>query len=197
MHLFRKKYTDEELVKGCLSNDRKWQERLYRRYFPAMIAMCMRYATDQDEALSIVNNGFLRVFQKIHLYSGHGSLEGWIRKLVWHSLADHYKEQARYLRFLVFEERDRAVRSAADDDLLLQDLMNLIERLPPASKTVFRLFAVEGYSHAEIATELGISEGTSKWHLNAARTRLKAWLEAIDNHANQQTIQSVRGVEGG
>lgn len=173
-------------MKGCLANDRKWQERLYRRYFPAMMAMCLRHTGDREEALSIVNNGFLRVFQKIHLFSGTGSLEGWIRKLVWHNLADHYKERTRYLRFLVFEEHDRSTRPAADDELLLQDLMDLVEQLPPASKAVFRLFAIEGCSHAEIADRLGISEGTSKWHLNAARTRLKSWLAAIDAQVDQR-----------
>lgn len=156
-----------------MANDRYWQEQLYRRFFPAMMKMCMRRTDDEDEAMTIVNNGFLRVFKKIHLYSFKGSLEGWIRRLVWHSLADFYRERQKYVHFLVFEERDEPVNSSPASQLFAEDILRMVDSLPPASAEVFRLYAIEGYSHAEVAERMGISEGTSKWHLSMARQKLR------------------------
>ena len=171
--IFKRKYTNEELVAGCLANDRIWQERMYRRFFPTMMDMCMRRTNDRDEAMSIVNNGFLRVFKKIHLYTFKGSLEGWIRRLVWHSLADHFRGQSKSVHYLVFEERDETEHRTPINQLYFEDLVKLIDYLPDATQTVFRLYAIEGFSHREIGEQLGISDGTSKWHLSAARKKLK------------------------
>ncbi len=173
----RKQYTEEELVKGCVANDRHWQEQLYRRYFPTMMEMCLRRTDDEDEAMTIVNNGFMRVFKKIHLYSFKGSLEGWIRRLVWHSLADYFRDRQKYVHFLVFEERDEPVHSSPASQLYAEDILKMIDTLPPASAEVFRLYAIEGYSHAEVAEQMGISEGTSKWHLSTARKALKSMIQ--------------------
>lgn len=177
--MLNRKFTDQELAKGCVANDRQWQERLYRRYFQSMMAMCMRRTDDREEAMTIVNNGFLRVFKKIHLYSGKGSLEGWIRRLVWHSLADHFRSQSRSVHFLVFEERDEPVNSSPASGLYFEDLLKMVKMLPNATQEVFRLYAIEGYSHKEIGEQLGISDGTSKWHLATARQKLK---KLIDQH---------------
>ncbi|MCB0521855.1 MAG: sigma-70 family RNA polymerase sigma factor [Lewinellaceae bacterium] len=159
------------------------QEHLYRRFFPAMMEMCLRRTDDREEAMSIVNNGFLRVFKKIHLYSFKGSLEGWIRRLVWHSLADHFREQQRYLHFLVFEERDAPTQGSPAQQLYAEDILRMVDELPAASAQVFRLYAIEGYSHAEVAELMGISEGTSKWHLSTARQKLR---QLIHQHEMKQ-----------
>ena len=143
-----------------------------------MMGMCLRYADGQEEAMTIVNNGFLRVFKKIHLYSFKGPLEGWVRRLVWHSLADYYRERSKYLRFLVFEERDAPLNSSPAQDLYAEDILKMVGRLPPATQEVFRLYAIEGYTHAEIGQKMGISDGTSKWHLSNARQKLKRMLES-------------------
>lgn len=173
----RKKITEEELVKGCVANDRNCQEQLYRLYFPAMMAMCLRRTDDREEAMTIVNNGFLRVFKKIHLYSFKGSLEGWIRRLVWHSLADYFRERQAYVHFLVFEERDAPTSGSPAQQLYAEDILKMMDDLPPASAEVFRLYAIEGYSHAEIGAQLGISDGTSKWHLATARQKLRQMID--------------------
>ena len=168
-----RQHTDEALVEGCIANDRYWQEQFYRRFFPTMMEMCLRRTDDRDEAMSIVNNGFLRVFKKIHLYSFKGSLEGWVRRLVWHSLADYFRDQQKYIHFLVFEERDQSVQASPVSQLYADDILRMVDSLPPASAEVFRLYAIEGFSHAEIGEQLGISDGTSKWHLANARQKLK------------------------
>jgi RNA polymerase sigma factor (sigma-70 family) len=168
-----KELSEQELVEGCVNNDRFCQELLYKKYFTTMMYMCFRYTSDRDEAMMIVNNGFLRVFKKIHTYSFKGSLEGWIRRLVFHCLSDHFKKNSKYLQFMVFEERDTATQNKALPNLYLEDILSLVDRLPPATKDVFVLYAIEGYTHVEIGKQLDISEGTSKWHLSSARKKLK------------------------
>ncbi len=172
----KKKYTEQELVEGCADNDRRAQEALYRLFFPEMLHMCRRYTRDEDTAIEIVNNGFLRVFKKIHTFAFKGSLEGWIRRLVYHSMADYYRNNSRYLHFLVFEERDEAVPERGHESFYEEDILRAVYTLPPVSQEVFRLYAIEGYSHAEIAEHLSISEGTSKWHLSTARQKLRELL---------------------
>ena len=175
------KYSDEELLKGCADNSRVHQEMLYRKYFRSMIRMCMRYTQDRDSALEIVNNGFLRVFKKIDKYSGKGSLEGWIRKLVFHALSDYFRSQSRTIHFLELEDRDSAKDATALDHLYFEDLLELVDELPAATKRVFYLYAIEGYSHREISEIAVISTGTSKWHLATARKILQELIAKRNN----------------
>lgn len=182
----KRNYTEQELVDGCASNDRRTQEALYRRFFPEMLRMCRRYTRDENTAIEIVNNGFLRVFKKIHTFGFKGSLEGWIRRLVYHSMADYYRDNARYLHFLVFEERDEVVPERGHEVFYEEDILRAVHTLPPVSQEVFRLYAIEGYSHAEIAENLNISEGTSKWHLSTARQKLRDLLSPVITPQNQR-----------
>ena len=175
------KLTEKDLVDGCVRNDRFSQEKLYRRFFPAMLRMCMRYTQDRDIALEIINTGFLRVFQKLHTFRFNGSLEGWIRRLVFHSLSDYYKKNHKNLHFLSVEDRDAPISSEALSQLYLEDLLKLVDRLPDATQRVFVLYAIEGFTHEEIGDQLGISSGTSKWHLASARSKLKQWINQQHN----------------
>lgn len=169
-------HSEQDIVAGCVSNNRYFQEVLYRRYFNTMLGMCMRYTNDRDRALEIINNGFLKVFKKIDTFSFKGSLEGWIRRIVYHSLSDYFKGEAQYLKLMVFEEKESNQYAYSTDKLYTEDILNMVRKLPPASQEVFRLYAIEGYSHAEIGEILGISVGTSKWHLSNAREKLKEML---------------------
>lgn len=180
-------YTDEQLIEGCRQNNRQWQERLYRQYFPTMMRMAMRYSQDKDAAMMIVNNGFLRVFKKIDKFNFKGSFEGWIRRIVYHSVSDYYKKNTKYLQFLVFEERDEQTKSGALENLYAEDIMDAVCELPPATQEVFRLYAIEGYSHAEVGEMLNISSGTSKWHLSSARKQLKELLKKRQNYGAKST----------
>ncbi len=173
--------SEKEMVAGCIRNDRYYQEMLYRHFFPAMLRMCMRYTQDRDIAMEIINTGFLKVFRKLHTFSFAGSLEGWIRKLVFHSLSDHYKKYNRNVHLLSIEDRDAPISNAALGQLYLEDLMKLVEQLPDATKRVFVLYAIEGYTHEEIGAQLDISSGTSKWHLATARKKLKKWINEQAN----------------
>ena len=176
------KYSEKELVDACINNDRRAQEVLYRKYFRTMIGMCLRYTDDRDVAMEIVNNGFLRVFKKLDTFSFKGSLEGWIRKLVYHSLSEYFKKNSKYLQFLVFEERDARIEEEALSNVYVEDILKMVDLLPPATQEVFRLYAIEGYSHVEIAERVNISVGTSKWHLANARKKLQILIKKSNNH---------------
>jgi len=153
-----------------------------------MMAMCMKYTKDEDKALLILNDGFLKVFQKLGSFRHEGSLEGWIRRLVYHTLADFYKKENSYIRFIQFDMPDHLeVSTAPSDDLEFQDLIGLLDRIPGRSAEVFRLFAIEGYSHDEIGTMMSISIGTSKWHLSNAREKLRSIL-VNENHARTNSL---------
>ena len=143
----------------------------------------MRYTNDRDIAMEIVNNGFLRVFKKLHTFGFNGSLEGWIRRLVFHSLSDYFKKNSKSLYFLNVEDRDAPTHESALDNLYLEDLLKLVELLPDATRNVFRLYAIEGFTHVEIAKKINISVGTSKWHLATARKKLKQLIR-IHHNAN-------------
>jgi len=174
--------TEKELVAGCIRNDRRSQEAFYRKYFPVMLRMVGRYTQDQDEAISILNDGFLRVFKKLDTFSFNGSLEGWVRRLVFNALSDYYRKANRSMRFLVFEDRDKKTDDSVLNDLYFEDLLGYVGQLPDATQRVFHLYAIEGFKHKEIAAMLKISEGTSKWHLSSARKQLQS---ILNKHNNQ------------
>lgn len=163
----------DTIIKGCKNNDRKCQETLYKEFFSTMMSMAMRYVNDKFKAAEIVNDGFLKVFKKIDQYEYRGSFEGWIRRIVFHSISDSIRKDANYLKFMVFEEHDKKHNNKVLDHLYEEDLIKLIDKLPPASGDIFLLFAVQGYSHKEISELKNISVGTSKWHLSEARKKLQ------------------------
>lgn len=169
--------SEKEIIEGCCRNERMAQELLYRRYFPTMMSMCLHHTNgDKDRAMEICNNGFLKVFQNITSFEFRGSFEGWIRRIVYHSALDYFKSNAKYVHYLVFEERDEAITANGLQNCYVEDIMSLVNMLPPTTQQVFKLYAIEGYSHKEIGEVLNISDGTSKWHLSTARERLKKWL---------------------
>lgn len=177
--LFRKKkYTDQDLVVGCSKNDRQYQEILYRKYFPKAMGLIMYHVGDKEKALEIVNQGFLKVFQKIHTIQDAQALEAWIKTIMMRTRSDYFRKDAKYLKAVILEEpKQERSENRTLNDLYFKDIIRLLDKLPPASAEVFRLYAVEGYKHQEIAQQLGISAGTSKWHLSAARQKLKELIQ--------------------
>lgn len=171
------KETYKKIIAGCKANDRKSQEELYRIFFDKMLAMCRRYTQDEDQQISIINDGFLKVFKKIDTFKGEGSFEGWVRRLVFTSLSDFFRKENRYLKFMIFDTPDTVLKSDSEEELYYQDIISLVERLPNKTKEVFQMYAIEGYTHKDIGKELEISEGTSKWHLSEARKKLQILLK--------------------
>lgn len=174
---------EAELVAGCLANDRRCQEQFYRRFAPVAMRTCRRFTQNREEQLEIVNSGMLRVFQKLDQFQFRGSLEGWVRRIIFHALSDYFRKANRRMAFLELSDLDSAGRQEALPNLYLEDVHRMIDLLPDATRDVFLLYAVEGYTHREIGEQLSISEGTSKWHLSNARKKLKK-IMASQNQIN-------------
>lgn len=171
---------EQSLVTACLRQDRRAQELLYKRFYGQMMALCLRYARDRDEAASMLNQGFYKVFEHLKRYDpAKGKLEGWIYRIVMNSAIDYYRSVIRQSRSEVFDEvmpdRMDSAESALDR-LSAEEILALVQQLSPAYRTVFNLYAIEGMTHPEIAERLGISEGTSKSNLAKARRNLQAML---------------------
>ncbi len=124
--------------------------------------------------MMVVNNGFLKVFRKLDRYSFTGSFEGWIHRIVYRSIANYYRSESTQIRSnTLFVEFDQKADEHLLDELYFEDLLGLAKQLPPATYKVFLLYLVEGFKHKEIAAQLGISVGTSKWHLAEAKKAMQ------------------------
>jgi RNA polymerase sigma factor (sigma-70 family) len=177
----KKTVPEKDLVNGCLKKDRKYQKMLFEKYFSDMMAVCVRYARDDDDAQDILQNAFIKVFAKFELFSGEGSLRGWIQSIVVRTAIDHYRRQQREYRDVMAEPEDweAPVPAEIEADLSAEEIMKTIQLLPNMQRAVFNMFAIEGYSHKEIAGQLEITEGTSKWYLCEARKSLKLMLAPV------------------
>ncbi len=175
----------EQLIQGCIRNERAAQEKLYRLFYPKMMALVRRYIDHDEQAEEVLNNGYLRAFQKIKQYNFQGSFEGWIRKIVFHAVADYVKQNAKYSNQILLVEKDELVHKDHADKMYYDQLVRLVQALPDATRTVFNMYVMEGFTHKEIGNIVGISEGTSKWHLSEGRRILKEKIEKLELHLKQ------------
>jgi RNA polymerase sigma-70 factor (ECF subfamily) len=172
----------EELIQGCMRNNRAAQEKLYHMFYPKMMGVVKRYIDHQEQAEEVLNNGYLRAFQKIEQYTFQGSFEGWLRKIVFHAVSDYVKQNVRYNEKIVLVEKDQLVHKDHADKLYYNQLLEMVQKLPDATRSVFNMYVLEGFSHTEISKLLSISEGTSKWHLSEGRRILKEKIEKLQLH---------------
>jgi RNA polymerase sigma-70 factor (ECF subfamily) len=138
----------------------------------------MRYTNNREDATDILNQAFLKIFNNLHQYQETGPFGAWMAKIVFHTAIDHARHTSTYRKVINFSiEADQSVESDINSRLDVEDLYRLIQKITPASRTVFSLYVVDGYKHNEIADMLGISVGTSKWHLSNARTEMQKQVE--------------------
>ena len=172
----------EELIRGCSRNERGAQEAMYKQFYGRMMGVVRRYIDYPEQAEEVLNNGFLRAFQKIEQYTYKGSFEGWLRKIVFHAVADYVKQHAKYNTQIILVEKDQLIKKDLADNLYYDQLLALIQTLPSSTRNVFNMYVLDGYPHKEIADILGISEGTSKWHLSEGRRILREKIEKLNLH---------------
>lgn len=178
--------TEKEIIEGCLRQKRECQQELFKRYAGKMLAVCMRYARHQMEAEDVLQDAFIKVFDHLHQFQNKGSFEGWIRRVVVNTALKTFDRKS-----FTHEQYGLEVRedySAAEPKVFAQlneeELLGLIARLPEGYRIVFNLYAIEGYSHAEIADMLGVQESTSRSQLVKARKMLQAMVmdaELVEN----------------
>jgi RNA polymerase sigma-70 factor (ECF subfamily) len=172
--------TDEELVKGCISKAPTVQKLLFERFSKKMMGICLRYANRSEEADDMLQNGFIKVFEKIETFRGTGSLEGWIRKIVVNESLTYLRKNKAMKMNIDIEDAKYLVpgNSHVAENMNEKDLLRIIQQLPVGFRTVFNMYAIEGYSHKEISDLLGISEGTSKSQYSRAKVHLQNMLKA-------------------
>lgn len=169
-------YTEAEIVAGCQRQERKFQQLLFDKFYKRMYSVCTRYVNTNFEAEDVVLNGFMKAFSNISKFQG-GSLEGWVRRIMVNEALQQLRNTKLFTTSMeVFETLPEPDYGRHDDHLEAEDLMNMLHQLPAGYRTVFNLFAIEGFNHAEIAQMLGISENTSKSQLSRARALLQKML---------------------
>ncbi|MGZ4033691.1 MAG: RNA polymerase sigma factor [Bacteroidia bacterium] len=167
--------TDEQIVKGCIEKNAIAQKHLYEKYVRKMMGVCLRYCDSSEEAEDVVQNGFISVFENIESYKGTGSLEGWIRKILVNTALTNIRKNKKFKQNIELDSVEFMLPSSGhiNDNFAAQDLLKIIQTLPVGFKTVFNLYAIEGYSHKEIGEMLNISEGTSKSQYSRAKAHLQ------------------------
>lgn len=167
------------ILSGCREQDIQCQEQLYRLCYPEMIKICCRYAGDLDGAGTIFNNSMLRVFRHIGTYRHEYKLMAWVKTIVVNCCIDYVKQRNKFREEAIptgiIEEAE--ISEDALSKVSVKEIQKLILQLPKATAAVFNLYIYEGFTHKQIAGSLGISEGTSKWHVNEGRRLLKSKLE--------------------
>lgn len=180
----------EELIAGCLNGNRRSQEAVYLSFASKMMGVCLRYAANREEAEDLLQTGFIKVFDKMGSFKQEGSFEGWIRRIMVNNCLEQYRKSLRMLPVVDLESSGaQADPSFELKQLEAKDLLKLIQALSPGYRLVFNMYAIEGYSHKEIAAELNISEGTSKSQLARARQVLQQQINALEGYTHASTAQ--------
>jgi RNA polymerase sigma factor (sigma-70 family) len=173
--------SDKELLEGCLRKERMYQEMLYRKYSRKMYAICQAYARDKDMAQDILQDSFVKIFLKINTYTHQNSLEGWIRRVVTNTAIDYFRQSRRLNNFieLVEEHNQQVSEDNITKAINVEEILYFLRKLPEGARVIFNLYAIEGYTHKEIADRLSISEGTSKSQYSRARGILQSYLTGL------------------
>jgi RNA polymerase sigma factor (sigma-70 family) len=178
----------EQLINDCKKNDIKAQEQLYRQYAPKLFSVCLKYSRNYAEAQDNLQEGFLLVFEKINKYEFKGSFDGWIKKVITNYILQQYRKE-NFLS-VVNEEYPENVELEIDSSSISTEfLLKIIQELPDRYRLVFNLFAIDNYSHQEIANMLNITVGTSKSNLSRAKMILK---EKIENNTGNKSIPIIK-----
>lgn len=167
---------EEQLVKKCLEKDALAQKQLFEFYSRRMMGVCLRYAKDGEEAQDVLQIGFIKVFEKLDTFNQDGSLEGWIRKIIVNTALDTIRKNKKFMNDVGMDKVDYQLENYTENavgTLSAQDLLKVIQEMPPGFRTVFNMYVIEGYSHKEIAEELNISINTSKSQFSRARAYLQ------------------------
>ena len=165
---------EEQLVKSCLRGEKSSQRHFYELHSRKMMGVCLRYANDVEDAEDFLQEGFIKVFEKLNSFEFKGSLEGWVRKIIINTILDRIRKQGK----INFTEHIELANSLEESPSVYQqinvkELLKTIQELPLGYRTVFNLYAIEGYQHNEISKMLNISESTSKSQYSKAKEQLQ------------------------
>lgn len=162
------------LARACKGRDAIAQQRVFKKYYGLMLAVCIRYAPNREEARDMLQDGFVKIFEKIDQYDESYSFVAWMKRIMINTAIDQYRKN---MRTPTSDDETVLLNESVDEDAIAslgyQEILKLIQLLPKGYRTVFNLYVIEGYSHKEIADKLGVAEGTSKSQLNKAKKILQ------------------------
>lgn len=166
---------EEILVKKCIEGDNRAQKKLFDLFAPKLFGVCLRYMKDHNLAQDTLQDGFVKIFTKLSDYNGKGSFEGWMRRITVNTCLDQLRKDQKLKMNTSIDDVSFLVKDNhwIEEELTAKDLLKLVESLPDGYRVVFNMFAIEGYSHKEIAEQLNISENTSKSQFSRAKSHLR------------------------
>lgn len=166
---------DEILIQECLKNNRIAQKELYDKYSSKLMGVCIRYTNSKEDAEDVLIEGFTTIFQKLSMFKGDGSFEGWMKRIMINTSISHFRANSKYRFHQDIEEVHNEIEKQETiiEKMESQRIMKLVNSMPEGYRMIFNLYAVEGFTHREIAEQLGLSEGTSKSQFSKARK----WLQ--------------------
>lgn len=172
---------EQQLIEGCKSGNRLAQRELYEKFSRKMMAVCLRYVSDRETARDILQDGFVKVFTNIESFAGQGSFEGWVRRIFVNCALEYLRKSDILRESMDLDESNDLVHpdASALEDISAAELMQLVQELPAGFRTVFNMFAIEGYSHKEVGEALGITESTSRSQFTRARQLLQRRIKEL------------------
>ncbi len=171
----------QKYIQGCVRNERDSQKALYQHFYSFAMGICLRYANDRLDAAGILNDGFFKAFKNISKYEPGKAFLPWLGRIITNTAIDYYRANLKFADHVDVVDHENVPQvSSVYDQLAYQDLLALVQELSPGYRTVFNLFAIDGYTHEEISEVLGISVGTSKSNLFKARQKLQEMLKATE-----------------
>lgn len=185
---------EQELLRQCIDKERKAQSALYKQMYSFLMSICVRYTNNREDAQSLLNLGFLKLLNNLEKYRQEIPFGLWARRLMINTIIDEYrknKKEKELLEYHDFTDRNDDETLTEVNDAIrrmdVEEIQNHIDKLPNISRRVFNLFVVDGFGHKEISGMLGMSEGTSKWHLNNAREKLKQSILGVEVELKTKT----------
>ena len=187
-------YTEQELIRGCRKGKRRYQELLYSHFYGFGMSVCLRYTYSRNDALEVLNDSFMKVFEHIQTFDETRPFKSWFRRILVNTALDHYRSNRNYRLYLSFDEDQMELAGKSDTgnpegyDLNISSdlILGLFNQMPQQYRLTFNLYEVEGYTHDEIAGMLGISPGTSRSNLSRAKKMIKMlYQERIEPNCNE------------
>ncbi|MDL2221000.1 sigma-70 family RNA polymerase sigma factor [Parabacteroides sp. OttesenSCG-928-N08] len=184
---------EQLLITGCRRGESWARKQIYEKYAPSMMSLCVRYVNDKETARDLMQDGFVKIFTKIHTYTGEGAFGGWIRRIFVTTALEYLRSKEVMTMYMSIDNVSNlmvAVDNSIMEQLSANDLMDCIGKLPPGYRTVFNMYAIEGYSHKEIAQMLGINESTSRTQFIRARYSLQKSVLSLMEKENARSKRS-------
>lgn len=171
----------KEIISGCIRKDRASQHLLYKEFYSYCLGICKRYAISDFEAADVLNNGFLKIFNNIEKYDSSKPIKAWIGKIMVNTAIDHYRANLRFTTYDdISEYEQNGTEAVVYGQMAYKELLLLVQSLSPSYRIVFNMYAIDGYTHDEIAKTLNISVGSSKSNLFKARQRLQEMIRDME-----------------